>query len=126
MIHKHVLLTDRVRRPPKSGFSWVDRRFVHHFAPQLSQEAILLYFFLASVSDQQGLSYYRDDSLASRLRIRQADLLEARDELIRHDLLAYESPLTQVLSLPQAQRRQQQGLHALGELFRQPRCDPEE
>ena len=86
----------------------------------------LSYFFLASVSDQQGLSYYRDDSLASRLRIRQADLLEARDELIRHDLLAYESPLTQVLSLPQAQRRQQQGLHALGELFRQARCDPEE
>lgn len=126
MIHKHVLLTDRVRRPPKSGFSWVDRRFVHHFAPQLSQEAILLYFFLASVSDQQGLSYYRDDSLASRLRIRQADLLQARDELIRHDLLAYESPLTQVLSLPQAQRRQQAGLHALGELFRQARCDPEE
>lgn len=126
MIHKHVLLTDRVRRPPKSGFSWVDRRFVHHFAPQLSQEAILLYFFLASVSDQQGLSYYRDDSLASRLRIRQADLLEARDELIRHDLLAFESPLTQVLSLPQAQRRQQQGFHALGELFRQARRAPEE
>ena len=126
MIHKHVLLTNRVRRPPKSGFSWVDRRFVHHFAPQLSQEAILLYFFLASVSDQQGLSYYRDDSLANRLRIRQADLLEARDELIRHDLLAYECPLTQVLSLPQAQRRQQSGLHALGELFRQAGCDAEE
>ena len=126
MIHKHILVTNRVRRPPKTGFSWVDRRFVHHFAPQLSQEAILLYFFLASVSDQQGLSYYRDDSLASRLRIRQADLLQARDELIRHDLLAYESPLTQVLSLPQAQRRQQQGLHALGELFRQARHDPGE
>ena len=126
MIHKHVLLTDRVRRPPKSGFSWVDRRFVHHFAPQLSQEAILLYFFLASVSDKQGLSYYRDDSLASRLRIRQADLLEARDELIRHDLVVFESPLTQVLSLPHAQRRQQSGLHAFGELFQQARRAPEE
>lgn len=123
MIHKHVLVTSRVRQPPRTGFSWVDRRFVHHFAPQLSQEAILLYFFLASVSDKQGLSYYRDDSMASRLRIRQADLLEARDELIRHDLVAYESPLTQVLSLPQAQRRQQGGLHALGEVFRQARRD---
>jgi hypothetical protein len=123
---KHVLVTNRVRRPPPSGFSWVDRRFVHHFAPQLSQEAILLYFFLASVSDQHGLSYYRDDSLASRLRIRQADLLDARDELIRHDLVAYECPLTQVLALPQVQRRQQSGLHALGELFRQARRDPEQ
>jgi len=126
MIHKHILVTNRVRRPPPTGFSWVDRRFVHHFAPQLSQEAILLYFFLASVSDQHGLSYYRDDSLASRLRMRQADLLQARDELIRHDLVAYESPLTQVLSLPQAQRRQQSGLHAMGELFQQTRRAPDE
>jgi len=118
MIHKRVLVNDRVRQPPVHGFSWVDRRFVHDFAPQLSQEAILLYFFLASVSDKHGLSYYRDDSLATRLRMRLADLLEARDELIRHDLLAYESPFTQVLSMPQARRRQQAGLHAMGELFR--------
>jgi hypothetical protein len=123
MIHKHVLVTNRVRQPPRAGFSWVDRRFVHQFAPQLSPKAILLYFFLASVSDKQGLSYYRDDSMGSRLRIRQADLLEARDELVRHDLVAYESPLTQVLSLPGAQRRQQSGLHALGEIFRQARRD---
>lgn len=126
MIHKHVLIANRVRQPPHTGFSWVDRRFVHHFAPQLSQEAILLYFFLASVSDKLGLSYYRDDSLASRLRMRQADLLEARDELIRHDLVAYASPLTQVLSLPPAQRRQQSGLHALGEVFQQARRDSED
>ena len=51
MMHKHVLVSNRVRRPPSTGFSWVDRRFVHHYAPQLSQEAILLYFFLASVSN---------------------------------------------------------------------------
>ena len=121
MTHKHILVANRVRQPPNTGFSWVDRRFVHQFAPQLSQEAILLYFFLASVSDKHGLSYYRDDSMASRLRIRQADFLQARDDLIRHDLVAYEFPLTQVLSLPQAQRKQQAGLHALGELFRQTR-----
>lgn len=119
MIHKHVLVTTRVRQPPRTGFSWVDRRFVHQFAPQLSQEAVLLYFFLASVSDKHGLSYYRDDSMASRLRIRQTDLLEARDELLRHDLVAYEAPLTQVLSLPQARRKRQGGLQALGEIFRQ-------
>jgi len=44
MIHKRVLNTDRVRRPPKGGWSWIDRRFVREFAPRLSHEAIVLYF----------------------------------------------------------------------------------
>ncbi len=119
MIHKHILVADRLRQPPREGFSWVDRRFMHHFAPRLSQEAILLYLFLSSVSDKNGLSYYRDDSIACRLRMRQKDLLVARDELITHDLIAYKAPLTQVLSLPDKQRVERAGLHALGELFQQ-------
>ena len=121
MIHKRVLVTSRVRRPPQAGFSWVDRRFVHDFIPKLSSEATLLYFFLAAVADKNGLSYYRDDSIACRLHLRQPDLLEARDELLRHDLIAHEPPLTQVLSLPQGKRRSPSGLHALGEVFQQVR-----
>jgi hypothetical protein len=121
MIHKRILVASRVRRPPQAGFSWVDRRFVHDVVPKLSSEAVLLYFFLAAVADKNGLSYYRDDSIACRLRLRQANLLEARDELLRHDLIAHEPPLTQVLSLPSGQRRSHSGLHALGELFQQVR-----
>ena len=56
MIRKQVLMADRVRRPPRSGWSWIDRRFVREFAPRLSRDAILLYFFLAAVSDRDGLS----------------------------------------------------------------------
>jgi hypothetical protein len=100
MIEKHLLVVDRVRRPPREGFSWVDRRFVRDFASRLSGDAVFLYFFLAAVSDKQGLSFYGDATLAVRLRIREEAVVAARDELIVHDLVAYQAPLTQVLSLP--------------------------
>ena len=48
MIHKQVLVPDRVRRPPRTGWSWIDRRFLRERAPRLRHEAILLYFFLAA------------------------------------------------------------------------------
>ena len=70
MIPKRLLVPDRVRRPPAEGFSWVDRRFLRDFAAQLSGDAVFLYFFLAAVSDRQGLSFYHDATLAVRLRVR--------------------------------------------------------
>jgi hypothetical protein len=119
MIHKRVLKAQRVRRPPKSGWSWIDRRFVREFAPRLSHEAIVLYFFLAAVSDKDGLSFYRDATTAVRLRLREADVVRAREELLAEDLVAYQAPLAQVLSLPQALvPRRQGGVVQLGELFR--------
>ena len=60
MIEKHLLVIDRVRRPPAEGFSWVDRRFLRDFASCLSGDAVFLYFFLAAVSDRQGLSFYNN------------------------------------------------------------------
>ena len=106
MIHKQVLLPNRVRRPPTDGWSWIDRRFVREFAPRLSQEAILLYFFLAAVSDKDGLSFYREATIAVRLRMSEAAVVRARDELVATDLVAYRAPLVQVLSLPQRGRRE--------------------
>jgi hypothetical protein len=100
MIEKHLLVTDRVRRPPAEGFSWVDRRFLRDFASRLSGDAVFLYLFLAAVSDRQGLSFYSDATLAVRLRIREEAVVAARDDLLVHDLVAYQAPLTQVLSLP--------------------------
>jgi hypothetical protein len=100
MIEKHLLVTDRVRRPPAEGFSWVDRRFLREFASRLSGDAVFLYLFLAAVSDRQGLSFYSDATLAVRLRMREEAVVAARDDLVVHDLVAYQAPLTQVLSLP--------------------------
>lgn len=119
MIHKRILVPDRVRRPPTDGWSWVDRRFVRDFAPRLSHEAIVLYFFLAAVADKDGLSFYSDATTVSRLRMREESMINAREELIREDLVAYRTPLTQVLSLPRLRVERRGGeLVQLGELFR--------
>jgi hypothetical protein len=117
MIQKQLLVPDRVRRPPREGFSWVDRRFLRDFAARVSGDAIGLYFFLTAVSDQQGLSFYSDATIAARLRMREEDIASAREDLVTLDLIAYAAPLTQVLSLP-SPRVQRGGLHTWGELLR--------
>jgi hypothetical protein len=117
MIPKRLLVPDRVRHTPREGFSWVDRRFVRDYVPRLTGDAIVLYFFLAAVSDKQGLSFYSDCTIAARLRMREPAVVAAREELLNQDLVAHEHPLTQVLSLPRA-RVARAGLHGLGELFR--------
>ena len=118
MIEKRILAPDRVRRPPKSGFSWVDRRFLREFSSRLSHDGVVLYFFLSAVSDKHGLSFYRDSTIAVRLRTREQTIVRAREELIVQDLIAYRPPLTQVLSLPQPGRTERSGLHGLAELMR--------
>ena len=100
-----VLVPQRLRRPPATGWSWVDRRFVREHAARLSRDAVLLYFFLSAVADKHGLSFYGDATLAALLRMPLPALLEARDELLAHDLIAHEARFTQVLSLPSPVRR---------------------
>ena len=117
MIRKRLLLPNRVRRPPHEGFSWVDRRFLHDYAARLSRDAILLYFFYTAVSDQQGLSFYSDTSISVRLRLPEKAVCDARDELVTLDLIAWQRPLTQVLSLQQPVLRRS-GLQSLGDVFR--------
>jgi hypothetical protein len=123
MIEKRILVPQRVRRPPASGWSWVDRGFLREHAEQLSRPAVLLYFFLTAAADRHGLSFYSDGATAALLRLTVQAVVEAREELLAHDLVAYERPLTQVLSLPtHAVRRQTapgQGLSQLGDVFRQ-------
>lgn len=117
MIKKRLLVPERVRRPPAEGFSWIDRRFLREHAARLTGDAITLYLFLAAVSDKQGLSFYSDSTIAVRLRLGEEAVVAAREELIAFDLVAYQPPLTQVLSLPQG-RRQRRGLPAVDSLFR--------
>ncbi len=118
MIEKQVLAPERVRRPPREGWSWIDRRFLREHAPRLSHEAIFVYLFLAAVSDQKGLSFYSDASIAVRLRMGEQAVVRARDELVREDLVAYRAPLTQVLSLPEHRAVERGGMMSLGEIFR--------
>ena len=132
MIQKHILVPERLRRPPATGWSWLDRRFLREHGDSLSREAVLLYLFLAAVGDRHGLSFYSDTTLTSRLRLAQPALEQARQELLQRDLIAHQLPLVQVLSLPTpgVSRRPEpgQGLIMLGDLLRQvgvaPAADP--
>jgi hypothetical protein len=128
MIHKRILVAERLRRPPATGWSWVDRRFLREHGDQLSREAVLLYLFLAAVADRHGLSFYSDHTLTSRLRLSQQVLEQARQELLDRDLIAHQLPLIQVLSLPKpgVSRRPEpgQGLMLLGDVLRQAMTAP--
>jgi hypothetical protein len=128
MIEKRVLVPQRLRCPPATGWSWVDRRFLREHGDYLSREAVLLYLFLATVADRHGLSFYSDHTLTSRLRLSQPVLEQAREELLDRDLIAHQLPLIQVLSLPsrRVNRRPEpgQGLMLLGEVFRQATAGP--
>ncbi len=129
MIPKRLLVPARLRRPPATGWSWLDRRFVREHAHRLSRDAVLLSFFLAAVADKHGLSFSSNGTLAALLRMSLPAWLEAQNELLAHDLIAQETRLTQVLSLPPpGQRRSCEpggGLIQLGELLRQVATSPQ-
>ena len=118
--HPHPLAT---AASPTTGWSWVDRRFVHEHAAHLSRDAVLLYFVLCAVADKHGLSFYGDATMAAMVRMNLPALMAARDELLARDLIAHEKPrFTQVLSLPPAGRRRRGepggGPMQLGEILR--------
>jgi len=124
-----ILVPARLRRPPQTGWSWVDRRFMREHAAYLSHDAVLLYFFLCAVANKHGLSFYGDGTIAALARISLPALIAARDELLARDLIAHESRFTQVLALPPAGQRRSsepgQGLMVLGEILRRAAALPQ-
>jgi hypothetical protein len=102
MLEKKIINASRVRKI-QGSFSWINHRFIiGGFLQTLSAMEILLYFFLVSVSDRNGISFYHDDRICSLIKVGLASLGEAREGLISKSLLAYEHPIYQVLSLPEA------------------------
>lgn len=100
-VHKRGLRSERERILPQEGFSWVDRRFFRNgYAEPLNAPQILLYLFLCSVADREGLSFYGDRRICDMLGLEAIALEQARRALIHVDLIAYCAPLYQVLSLP--------------------------
>ena len=99
MTIKRVLCSERVRLIP-AQFSWVDHRLVReHYIERCAPPAAALYLFLLTVADGEGLSYYSDSALVRALSMTAAGLSQARSELLRISLIAYQRPLYQVLSL---------------------------
>ncbi|MFQ5842793.1 MAG: hypothetical protein ACE5I8_10185 [Thermodesulfobacteriota bacterium] len=105
MIQKHPICPQRIRKVP-SQFSWVDHRLVRdRYLESCTHAAAALYLFLVTVADSQGLSYYSDPSIRTRLSMDALTLEGARRNLIEAGLIAYQKPFYQVLSLdPPAER----------------------
>jgi len=100
MIEKKLLQPNRVRHI-EGGFSFIPHRFLADgFLASLNQMEILLYLFLVLVSDRYGLSFYSYDAICSLLQITLDQYIEARDSLVRKDLIASDGTLFQVLDLP--------------------------
>jgi hypothetical protein len=97
---KQLIMPDRIRVVPP-GFGWVDHRFVRdRHIEGLSGEALSLYLFLITVADGEGLSHWSPRSIARLLSVSSQVVEQARCELEGRNLLAFDSPLWQVLSLP--------------------------
>jgi len=119
---KRLLRPERQRQIPPQ-FSWLDHRLVRERRLQNCEPpAWALYLFLVTVGDFQGLSYYSDASLSRHLRLDPLPLSRAREQLLAADLIAYQKPLYQVLSLdstPELEAPRQSGSEArsLGQIL---------
>lgn len=99
MVTKYPIDTQRLRKVP-GQFSWVDQRLVREQRiSDCTVAGAALYLFLVTVADAQGLSYFGDVSIARYLGMEAGDVAAARSSLIGADLIAYQKPLYQVLSL---------------------------
>ena len=110
MIKKKILNPDRVRRI-NGGFSFIPHRFLKDgFLASLDQQEILLYLFLILASDRNGLSFYSYHPICTFLYITVDEYIEARDSLMKKDLIAFDGTLFQVLDLPKepVQKKQRQ------------------
>jgi hypothetical protein len=110
---KRVLRPERLRRVP-AQFSWIDQRLVRdRHIERCDVNALALYVLLVTVADAQGLSYYGEDSIARLLSMPAAGLAQARADLIRCDLIAFEHPLYQVLGLDPPPPRRTAGMQTI-------------
>jgi hypothetical protein len=100
MIRKKVLNPHRLRRID-GGFSFIPHRFLTDgFLASLDQKELLLYLFLIVVCDRNGLSYYGYGAICSLLHLSLDQYIEARNALIKKDLIAFDGRVFQVLDLP--------------------------
>jgi hypothetical protein len=66
----------------------------------MSPRARSLYLLLVLAADPQGLSFHGDLRSQKLLGLAPQDFKEARAELLRLDLIAFDNGIYQVLSLP--------------------------
>lgn len=102
------IITERIRNIRNCTFGWIDHNFLHRgFLNYLSQQELLLYYFLITVADRNGVSFYDYERICQFLKLELDGYITARDQLCEHSLIAFESSVFQVLSLPKSTKRTQ-------------------
>lgn len=107
MRHHEPISVDRIRNIRQCTFGWVDHNFLHQgFLNRLTPAELLLYYFLITVADRNGVSFYDYERICQFLKLDLERYLDARDRLCERSLIAFENSVFQVLSLPQASSTQ--------------------
>lgn len=98
---KYLLLPERVRKI-EGSFSFIPHKFLTDgFLRALTNQELLVYFFLVLVSDRDGLSFYSQDRACILLKMTIDDFIYARNGLIQKALIAFDGFMFQVLALPE-------------------------
>lgn len=99
--HRDPIAPDRLRTVDRQGFAFVPNRFLHDgFLASVDHTELALYLLLVLAADRNGVSFYGYDRICTLLRLTLERYVEARNSLIRKDLLAFDGTRFQVLSLP--------------------------
>ena len=110
MMDKRILCHERVRKIAGS-FAFIEHRFLREgFVAILGHHELVLYLFLVLAADRNGISFYGYDRICSVLRLSVEEYLEARNQLIDKDLIAFDGTFFQVLSLPEKPACKQKAL----------------
>jgi hypothetical protein len=97
---------EQIRNIRHCTFGWIDHNFLHRgFLGRMSQEELLLYYFLITVADKSGVSFYDYARICQLLKMEVDAYLRARDLLCERRLIAYREGVFQVLPLPQGHAR---------------------
>ena len=95
-----IILPDRLRKI-EGSFGFIEHRFIHAgYLQELSKKEMLLYFFLASVSDKNGISFYGTQRSLSLLKLEEGAYYQALAGLEQKDYITREGNKIQLLSLP--------------------------
>ena len=99
-IDRQPIVPARLRRIDGS-FAFLPHRFLRDgFLQSLAADELRLYLMLVLAADRDGLSFYSHRRLSAVLQMSPETYLQARDALLRKDLIAADGVLVQVLSLP--------------------------
>lgn len=100
--HRPPIVPGRLRRIDGS-FAFIPHRFVRDgFLQSLCPDELRLYLMLVLAADRDGISFYSHRRLCEVLELSTHAYLQARESLLRKDLIAADGVRVQVLSLPDA------------------------